>query len=145
MDYGASQLRRNISTVLLTLTLTSISDRYTSSDQYQNIPHDTQNMLTFTFTKKDLLNTALLPSHHLNSSGISYTLSTTTGLFGRKITTLASSGGLSTYTVLGGAINWRKRRFEIGGVQRKWSSLKRRTGLFSRCVPLSYFPSSSSS
>lgn len=98
-----------------------------------------QNMVIFTFTKKDLLNSPLLPSHHLNSSGISYTLSTTTGLLGRNVTTLASSGGFSMHTLLSGAINWRKRRFEIGGVQRKWSILKCRTGLFSRCVPLYIF------
>ncbi|KAF9460193.1 hypothetical protein BDZ94DRAFT_944392 [Collybia nuda] len=96
-----------------------------------NFFNATRNMLVFTFTETDLLNTPLLPSHHSNAGRISYTLRTKKGILGRKITTLSASGGHSTHTLLGGAINWRKKRFEIGGVRRKCSGLKHRTGLFS--------------
>lgn len=81
-------------------------------------------MLVFTFAEKDLLNSPLY------SGDIRYTLSTTTGFWGRKATTLASPGVFSSRAL--GVINWRKERFKIGEVHRKWSDLKHRTGLFSR-------------
>ncbi|KAJ7445425.1 hypothetical protein FB451DRAFT_1412707 [Mycena latifolia] len=74
-----------------------------------------------TFTDKDLLGSPLAGT----DGAVCYTTSTTRGFRGRKTTTITSPG-------LVGLIDWREKTFTIGGVQRKWDEMKKRsTGIFS--------------
>ncbi|KAF8142894.1 hypothetical protein K438DRAFT_1784249 [Mycena galopus ATCC 62051] len=58
----------------------------------------------------------------LLDGAVHYTIMTTHGFMGRKLTTIASASGVS------GFINWREKSFVINGVQRGWNSLKTRSG-----------------
>ncbi|KAF8212795.1 hypothetical protein K438DRAFT_1928045 [Mycena galopus ATCC 62051] len=74
------------------------------------------------FADRKLLETVVVGPE----GAVHYTLTTTHGLRGRKITTIAAASGIS------GLINWREKVFVINGVQREWDSLKTHTGgLFS--------------
>ncbi|KAJ7796944.1 hypothetical protein B0H14DRAFT_3494293 [Mycena olivaceomarginata] len=61
------------------------------------------------FTQKNLLESTLVDS----SGALHYTTATTTGLRGRKVTTIT---GASTV----GEINWHEKTFVIGDVEREW-------------------------
>ncbi|KAJ7458146.1 hypothetical protein FB451DRAFT_1508519 [Mycena latifolia] len=74
-----------------------------------------------TFTDKDLLGSPLVGADGV----VRYTTSTTRGFRGRKTTTIMGPG-------LVGLIDWREKTFTIGGVQRKWDEMKKRSaGVFS--------------
>ncbi|KAJ7055528.1 hypothetical protein C8F01DRAFT_1158510 [Mycena amicta] len=69
-------------------------------------------LLTFTASK-------LLESSLTGSDGVThYSIKTTRGLRGRKVTTATSSAGSRVV----GSINWRERTFTIEGVKQAWSS-----------------------
>ncbi|KAJ6471095.1 hypothetical protein C8R47DRAFT_1147850 [Mycena vitilis] len=78
--------------------------------------------IPLTFLAEKLLDTAIVGPE----GAVYYTLATTSGFRGRKITTITAASGLS------GFINWREKVFIINGVQRDWDELKERSGgLFS--------------
>ncbi|KAJ7035851.1 hypothetical protein C8F04DRAFT_1096935 [Mycena alexandri] len=54
--------------------------------------------------------------------GVYYTLSTTHGFRGRKITTITAASGLV------GFINWRDDLFVINGVEKKWDHIRAKSG-----------------
>ncbi|KAJ7762141.1 hypothetical protein B0H16DRAFT_1529811 [Mycena metata] len=54
--------------------------------------------------------------------GLYYTLSTTHGFRGRKITTITAASGLV------GIINWREDVFVLNGVEKKWNQIRARSG-----------------
>ncbi|KAJ7055513.1 hypothetical protein C8F01DRAFT_1158487 [Mycena amicta] len=70
--------------------------------------------LLLTFTASKLLESSLIGSDGV----IHYSIKTTRGLRGRKVTTATSSTGSRVV----GSINWRERTFTIEGVQQAWSS-----------------------
>ncbi|KAJ7609421.1 hypothetical protein FB45DRAFT_876521 [Roridomyces roridus] len=79
--------------------------------------------LDLTFQSPDLLNTALIDGHRHT---LHYTLRTTKSLLGfRRITTITAAGGQEYL------IDWGKRNFTIGGVQRRIPDLKENVGFFS--------------
>ncbi|KAK7038565.1 hypothetical protein R3P38DRAFT_2906548 [Favolaschia claudopus] len=78
--------------------------------------------LALTFADKKLLDTAVIGP----DGAVHYTTTTTSGLRGRKITTVGAASGII------GFINWRDKTFVINGVPRSWDDLKSRSGgLFS--------------
>ncbi|KAJ7843329.1 hypothetical protein B0H14DRAFT_3456245 [Mycena olivaceomarginata] len=67
------------------------------------------------FTQKNLLESTLI-----NSSGtLHYTTATTTGLRGRKVTTITGASAV-------GEINWREKTFAIGDMRHGWDTLSER-------------------
>ncbi|KAK7017812.1 hypothetical protein R3P38DRAFT_3560437 [Favolaschia claudopus] len=77
--------------------------------------------LTLTFVDKKLLQTTLIDP----DNAIHYTLTTTSGFRGKKITTITAASGLV------GSIDWREKTFTINGVEKKWDDLKTRSaGVF---------------
>ncbi|KAJ7643090.1 hypothetical protein DFH06DRAFT_1333877 [Mycena polygramma] len=76
--------------------------------------------LTLTFTAKDILQSSLV-----DSSGVQhYTISTTTGLRGRKVTTITAAGLIAE-------VDWRKKVFAIGGERFGWDSVRTEVGVAS--------------
>ncbi|KAJ7753946.1 hypothetical protein DFH07DRAFT_960017 [Mycena maculata] len=72
-----------------------------------------------TFVDRKLLKSDLVGA----TGAVEYTTSTTSSyLWGRKVTTITAAGGLV------GLINWREKTFIIDGVQRRWDQLKSRPG-----------------
>ncbi|KAJ7346365.1 hypothetical protein DFH08DRAFT_810200 [Mycena albidolilacea] len=69
------------------------------------------------FTQKNLLESTLVDS----SGALHYTTTTTTGLRGRKVTTITGANAV-------GKINWREQTFAIGDVCRGWDALRSRVG-----------------
>ncbi|KAJ7784928.1 hypothetical protein DFH07DRAFT_763541 [Mycena maculata] len=82
--------------------------------------------IALTFVAKDLLDSAVVGPE----GAIHYSTITSSGMMGRKVTTINSASGLV------GMINWREKEFVINGVQRKWDHLKSRGELFSAYVLL---------
>jgi hypothetical protein len=80
------------------------------------------------FTQKNLLESTLVDS----SGALHYTTATTTGLHGRKVTTIT---GASTV----GEINWREKTFAIGDVCRGWDALRSHVGVASGGCVLIFF------
>ncbi|KAJ7181561.1 hypothetical protein C8R43DRAFT_1229406 [Mycena crocata] len=73
---------------------------------------------TLTFVDKKLLDSSLIDEN----GAAHYTMSTTKGFLGPKITTITGAGGIV------GLIDWRQRIFAIDGVKREWKYLKSRSG-----------------
>ncbi|KAG5646620.1 hypothetical protein DXG03_002924 [Asterophora parasitica] len=84
-------------------------------------------MAFLTFSDKDILNSELHPSF----PDASYRIKTHSGLFGRRTTALTPLSHGSPYRGIAGEIDWKAKKFQIGGVKRKWKSLKRGGGVFS--------------
>ncbi|KAJ7853302.1 hypothetical protein B0H14DRAFT_3654752 [Mycena olivaceomarginata] len=72
------------------------------------------------FTQKNLLESTLVDS----SGALHYTTGTTTGLCGRKVTTITGASAV-------GEINWREKTFAIRDVCRGWDALRSRVGVAS--------------
>jgi len=82
-------------------------------------------MPTYTLVSKDLLNTTVLPDEP--QTWISYSINTTSSVFGPKLTVLTPSVMRNTYgPALDGAIDWKEGTFVIGGKSVKWENLKRK-------------------
>lgn len=81
--------------------------------------------VALTFTDKKIIDTALVDP----TGAVHYTTSTTSGLMGRKMTTISAASGLV------GFINWREKVFVINGVRQSWEDLKHRSnGIFSGSI-----------
>ncbi|KAK7012976.1 hypothetical protein R3P38DRAFT_2721409 [Favolaschia claudopus] len=74
--------------------------------------------IPLTFTGDKILETALVGP----DNAVHYTTSTTSGVLGRKITTVSGASGAN------GVINWRDKTFTINGEERNWKDLRSRTG-----------------
>ncbi|KAG5641830.1 hypothetical protein DXG03_004133 [Asterophora parasitica] len=84
-------------------------------------------MSSFTFSDKDILNSELHPAF----PAVAYGIKTHSGIFGRKTTELTPFSHGTPYRGIPGEIDWKSKKFQIGGVKRKWSSLKSKGGAFS--------------
>jgi hypothetical protein len=80
------------------------------------------------FTQKNLLESTVVDS----SGALHYTTTTTTGLRGRKVTTITGANAV-------GEINWRDQTFAIGDVCRGWDALRSRVGVGSGGCVLMFF------
>ncbi|KAJ7210902.1 hypothetical protein GGX14DRAFT_625149, partial [Mycena pura] len=74
--------------------------------------------LALTFLDSKLLKTSLVGP----DGAVHYTTSTTSGLRGRKVTTITAASGAV------GVIDWRQKLFTINGAQRAWKELKSNPG-----------------
>jgi hypothetical protein len=91
--------------------------------------------IALTFVDKKLLESAVIGPEGV----VHYTLDTTSGFLGRKISTITAASGLV------GIINWREKLFIINGVQQEWEDLEEKTGgLFSSYAIFCFPPTSAS-
>ncbi|KAJ7645067.1 hypothetical protein DFH06DRAFT_1212307 [Mycena polygramma] len=78
--------------------------------------------LDLTFKSKDILNSHMHAGH-----SNAYITSSSSGILGRKTTTLKTHGFLSGSA---GKIHWRHKTFEIGGKTKKWRKVESSAGWF---------------
>ncbi|KAJ7437220.1 hypothetical protein B0H11DRAFT_631636 [Mycena galericulata] len=74
--------------------------------------------IPLTFVDKDIIRTPVAGP----DGAVHYTITTTKGMLGRKVTTVTAASGLV------GVLNWRDHTFNINGFQRDIDSLRDRTG-----------------
>ncbi|KAJ7748386.1 hypothetical protein B0H16DRAFT_1725571 [Mycena metata] len=74
--------------------------------------------LPLTFVDRKLIDTPVVGP----DGAVFYTLTSTHGFRGRKVTTIMAASGLV------GIINWREDHFIINGVERKWDQIRARSG-----------------
>lgn len=93
-------------------------------------------MTTFTVSGKDILNGEITPTAPNAYGSYYFTTQTDSGFRGLKTTFLKPATNSTVHTpLIGGSINWREKTFEIGGVVKKWKTLKHRVGNIFRTFP----------
>jgi hypothetical protein len=95
-------------------------------------------MTIFTFSEYDIGNSPIVPDQE---GSVSFTISTERGLMDQPKTTTLTPSGDTENNALGGAIDWKKKTVQVGGVTKPFAEVKHTTGgvfsmygIFSLCL-----------